>query len=193
MLALLEGVATGPDHVFTWDGVDRGLAAWNRDQTFRSAYQNSTVWVYQSIARKVGLKKMQEALDGLDYGNRVIGGKIDQFWLDGTLKISALEQVEILRRLWDRKHGAVREILLEEETPQYRLFAKSGWQGAVSLPDAKWIGFVGPKQLGLYVGALEVGSAKYIFALNLDIQKAADAAARKRIALSILRDEKILP
>jgi len=46
--------------------------------------------------------------------------------------------------------------MLEQEMPAYRLFGKTGWQGAVSLPDGTWAGFAGPEQLGWYVGVVDL-------------------------------------
>ena len=37
-------------------------------------------------------------LDRLDYGNRDIGGPIDQFWLTGPLRITPRQQVDLVHR-----------------------------------------------------------------------------------------------
>ena len=44
---------------------------------------------------------MRAYVRAFDYGNQDIGGGIDRFWLDGELRISALEQVHFLRRVFD--------------------------------------------------------------------------------------------
>jgi beta-lactamase class D len=62
----------------------------------RFAFPNSTVWFYQDTARKTGKRRMQKYLNRAHYGNARIGTTIDQFWLNGTLQISAIEQVEFL-------------------------------------------------------------------------------------------------
>ena len=41
---------------------------------------------------------MQGFLNQVDYGNKIIGPRIDAFWLDNTLMISAMEQIEFLVR-----------------------------------------------------------------------------------------------
>ena len=43
---------------------------------------------------------MQQYIDAAGYGNQELSGKIDSFWLDGSLKISADEQVTFLKRLY---------------------------------------------------------------------------------------------
>ena len=55
--------------------------------------------VYQEIARRIGAERMQKYVDLLDYGNRNIGGGIDQFWLTGDMRIDPMQQVDFLDRL----------------------------------------------------------------------------------------------
>ena len=88
LIALETGVVGDPDQdVFKWDGVVRAIEAWNRDHTLRSAIGASAVPVYQEIARRIGAERMQKYLDLFEYGNRDIGGGIDQFWLTGDLRM----------------------------------------------------------------------------------------------------------
>ena len=88
IIALETGVVEDPDKdVFKWDGVTRSIEAWNKDHTLRSAIAVSAVPVYQEIARRIGAERMQKYVDLFDYGNRDIGGGIDQFWLTGNLRI----------------------------------------------------------------------------------------------------------
>src|SRR5438046_4315806 len=75
LIALETGVVADPDKdVFEWDGIKRDIAAWNSDHTLRSAIAASVVPVYQEIARRIGLERMQHYVDLLDYGNHDIGG-----------------------------------------------------------------------------------------------------------------------
>jgi hypothetical protein len=88
LIALETGVVADPDKdIFKWDGVTRSIEAWNKDHTLRSAIAASAVPVYQEIARRIGEERMQKYVDLLDYGNRDIGGGIDQFWLTGSLRM----------------------------------------------------------------------------------------------------------
>ena len=88
LIALETGVVQDPDKdVFKWDGVKRDIEAWNKDHTLRSAIAVSAVPVYQEIARRIGQERMQKYVDLFEYGNRDIGGGIDQFWLTGNLRI----------------------------------------------------------------------------------------------------------
>ncbi|MBW8903885.1 MAG: class D beta-lactamase, partial [Bradyrhizobium sp.] len=100
LIALETGVVGDPDvDLFKWDGVKRGIESWNRDHTMRSAIAASAVPVYQEIARRIGAQRMQKYLDLFEYGNRDIGGGIDQFWLTGNLRIDPVQQIDFVDRL----------------------------------------------------------------------------------------------
>ncbi|MGH8030732.1 MAG: penicillin-binding transpeptidase domain-containing protein, partial [Arenimonas sp.] len=91
--ALESGLVRDEFQALRWDGVDRGVPAWNADASLASGMRDSTVWFYQALARGAGRPAMQVLVDRLDYGNRDVGGGLDRFWLDGELRISAAEQV----------------------------------------------------------------------------------------------------
>jgi beta-lactamase class D len=100
LFALDAGVVRDEFQVLAWDGEKRFLEAWNRDQDLRSSMRNSVVWVYQGFARTIGVQRERNYLESIDYGNADPSGGVDRFWLDGALKISALEQISFLTRLY---------------------------------------------------------------------------------------------
>ena len=104
-LVALETGVIGVDDTIPWDGVKRAFPAWNQDQRMREAFQRSTVWFYQLLARRIGQVRMQQAVSREHYGNENIAGGIDRFWLTGSLRISALQQIDLLKRLKHRKLG----------------------------------------------------------------------------------------
>lgn len=185
VIALETGVVQSLDEpVFEWDGAMRAMGgkpveAWNRDQTLREAFRNSTVWVYQEIARKVGPERMARLVDAFDYGNRTIG-EIDRFWLDGPLAITALEEIDFLRRLHAgklpvsaRAQALAREALLLETTEAYVLSGKTGWAFE--------------HKIGWFVGWIEAKGSVRPFALNLDVSGPGSLAARTEIVKSAAR------
>ena len=181
LIALERGIADVETTRFRWDGVDRDIAAWNQDQSLRSAFQVSCVWCYQQLAREVGREAYEEDLASIGYGNGRIGERVDQFWLDGSLQISAMAQARQLVLLWTgdlpfsaASVEALKAVMLAEETDAYRLYAKTGWTGA-SLA------------VGWYVGILEAADATYAFALNMHMIDAAEAPLRRDLALKSLR------
>jgi beta-lactamase class D len=196
LIALETGVASGPAFFLAWDSTASPRASWwpavwAGDHTLATALRYSAVWYYQELARRIGPERMQAYVDGFAYGNRDISGGIDQFWLTGGLRISADEQVAFLRRFYfgelgvsERTTRVVRELLVLEETPEYRLSGKTGWAvlGEPSEPEIGWL-----------VGYLERGGDVYFFAMNIDIRRNEDAAARLAITRAILRHLGLMP
>lgn len=190
LIALETGVASGRDFELDWNSDKNPRQSWwpttwAKKNTLHTALQHSVVWYYQEIARRVGLDRMQSYVDQFDYGNRTISGGIDQFWLTGGLRISAKEQIDFLERFYFGKLGAskkstaaVKNMLILEETPQYRLSGKSGWAG---------LGRVDRPQTGWLVGYLERGEDVYFYAMNIDIKKGEDAIQRMAITKEVFK------
>jgi beta-lactamase class D len=174
LIALETGVAPDTSYVIRYDSsrhpIDPALLKmepfihWPHDQTMATAIRYSVVWYYQEIAKMIGPARMQQSIDSLSYGNRDISSGIDRFWLSGSLKISADEQVELIKQLVEnrlkgfsvRSQEMVKGIMLRESTNQYELHAKTGG------------GEVGPDSIiGWYVGFVKTSSNTYVFALNL--------------------------
>jgi beta-lactamase class D len=186
VIALETGVVGDPDKdVFKWDGVVRSIEAWNHDHTMRSAIAASAVPVYQEIARRIGAERMQKYLDLFEYGNRDIGGGIDQFWLTGNLRIDPVQQIDFVDRLRrgalpvsKRSQDLVRDILPVTKVGDAIIRAKTGLLGAE----------IGKPSLGWLVGWVEKGSAQTVFALNLDIIEPRHIADRMKLAQQCLGD-----
>lgn len=89
LIALQVSAIASVDDTIKWDGVDRKYNAWNNNQTMKTALPISCVWFYQELARRTGEERMQKWITKADYGNKTIENKIDRFWLDGKLTISA--------------------------------------------------------------------------------------------------------
>jgi beta-lactamase class D len=184
LIALETGVVGDPDKdILKWDGVTRSIEAWNKDHTLRSAIAASAVPVYQEIARRIGEERMQKYVDLLDYGNRNIGGGIDQFWLTGDLRIDPVQQVDFVDRLRrgvlpvsKRAQDLVRDILPVTKVGDAVIRAKSGLLGAE----------IGKPSLGWLVGWAEKGSANTVFALNLDVRAPRHIADRMAISRACL-------
>jgi beta-lactamase class D len=186
VIALETGVVGDPDKdIFKWDGVVRTIEAWNRDHTLRTAIAASAVPVYQEIARRIGAERMQNYLDQFEYGNRDIGGGIDQFWLTGNLRIDPIQQIDFVDRLRrgvlpvsKRSQDLVRDILPVTRVGDSVIRAKSGLLGAE----------LGKPSLGWMVGWVEKGSAQTVFALNMDCREPRHVADRMTITQQCLGD-----
>jgi beta-lactamase class D len=186
LIALETGVVQDPDKdVFKWDGVTRPIEAWNKDHTLRSAMAASVLPVYQEIARRIGETRMRTYVEMLDYGNRDIGGGIDQFWLTGNLRIDPVQQIDFIDRLRrgtlpisKRSQDLVRDILPVTKVGDAIIRAKSGLVGAKGdEPSFGWM-----------VGWAEKGSAQTVFALNMDCNEPRLVPERMVLTQTCLKD-----
>ncbi|MCS5698158.1 penicillin-binding transpeptidase domain-containing protein [Cyanobium sp. FGCU-52] len=75
------------------------MTEWLEPMGLRGAIRVSNVPLYQELARSIGLRRMDEAVHRLGYGNELIGSDVTTFWLRGPLAISAVEQTRFLSRL----------------------------------------------------------------------------------------------
>lgn len=187
LIVLEEGAISGLDEVLVWDGRRRDVQDWNRDHTLGSAFKSSCVWCYQELARRVGAQKYRERVAGAAYGVLKEPFAGTSFWLDGSLTISAAEQVEFLRKVVRRSlpyrestYDSLRQIMLVEQTPDYTIRAKTGWAASVT------------PQVGWYVGYVERQDATWIFALNVDIAGDRELPLRQRLARLSLQEKGII-
>ena len=179
IIGLENGFIDSANFLMKWDGVKRDNAKWNANQTLNEAFRNSTIWYFQKLARQIGHDKMQEGLNLLNYGNRTIGDSIDQFWLNGMLKVSMLDQVVFLTNIINRKYklnpttyDCLLQIMKYNLSYQYVVYCKSGW------------GQQGSEDIGWLVGMLIKNGKEYAFATLIttnDYQKIDLASLRYKI------------
>lgn len=181
LIAIETGAVKGPADVFAWDGKPALMKDWERDMTLAEAIRVSNVPVYQEIARRVGLKRYEDWLDRLGYGNANPGTMVDRFWLDGPLTISAIEQTSFLAALALQElplskaaQLAVKDMLLQDTRDGRRLYAKTGWLTTTT------------PQIGWWVGWVEGDGRIDTFALNIDVRTEADLSKRKEVGLALL-------
>lgn len=190
-LAALEAGAIQDTNTFLkWDGVWRSIDAWNQDHCMKTAFKCSAVWFYQELARRIGENKMKAFIAESHYGNGDISGGIDQFWLNGNLKISPKEQIAFLEKLYKEEdlpfsienQRKVKDIMIETKNEKGIFRAKTGW------------GMLGKgketENIGWYVGYVEKKHNQYFFALCIHYKGEARedfAPCRKSITKEILR------
>ena len=102
LIGLETGVLDQEDvyTLFKWNGTQYSFPYWNHDHTLASATRESVVWYFQELAARIGPERMQEYIDKIGYGNKDISGGLTTFWLGSSLQISALEQVDLLNKLY---------------------------------------------------------------------------------------------
>lgn len=180
LVALETAIAPDDQLVIKWDSLPR-RPDWDKDLTMHDAFKVSCVPYYRELARRIGAVRMQHYLDTLKYGNMKIGGKVDTFWLDNSLKISADEQIGFLKRLYfaeltavsERSQRIVKTMMLQEQTPEYNLYYKTG-TGHDSGSYVFWVvGFVeriqNVKELKGSMNKTDLRYYPYFFALNFNI------------------------
>lgn len=181
VIALETGAVRDEHEIIPYGGKPQPFNFWEQDLPMTEAIRLSSVPVYQNIARRIGHERMQLWLDKLGYGNRKIGERIDRFWLEGPLEISAIEQAKFLARLAQKtlpasqeSQATVARIIRQDDWEGMELYGKTGWA-----MDRK-------PQIGWWVGWVVKGGRIYTFALNIDIHDKRDADKRLPIAKALL-------
>lgn len=193
LIGLENDAVKDADSLIVWDKkkypdlgwTEAPFVYWKKDHTLKTAIKYSVVWYYRELAMRVGEERMKNYVAKFEYGNQDISGGLssknmfEAFWLNSSLKISADEQVEFLRKFYDgklpvaeRSTAIVKQILVLEETPDYKLSGKTGG-----------VGNLNGKALGWFVGYVETKDNTYFFALNMDGENYA-AIRDKRIDLT---------
>ncbi len=184
LFALDAGLVRDEFQVFPWDGQKRSIAAWNGDQTLRSAVRNSVVWVYQRFARELGTERESSYMRSIGYGNALATGA-DPFWVEGDLAISCVEQIAFLQRLYRNQlpfavahQRLVKDVMVTEAGRDWILRGKTGWSGKI----ARWVGWV------------EWPGGPVFFSINIDTPgRVDDLPKREAIARAVLRSIDALP
>ncbi|TNE53828.1 MAG: class D beta-lactamase [Bacteroidetes bacterium] len=192
IIALETGVAESDSSLFKWNGEKRRLKTWEQDLILKEAFHFSCVPCYQEIARKIGVKKMNQHLSKFDYGNMVVdSGNIDLFWLEGASRISQLQQIDFLKRLYqselpisDRTEMIMKRMMIIENNDSLRISGKTGWSIQNDIHN------------GWFVGCLEIKDKAYFFATNIESTKQSDldrfADLRKNLTMRALKQLKFL-
>lgn len=183
LIALQTSAVKGLNDTIKWDGINKGWEKWNNDHTLRTAMPSSCIWFYQELARRIGKEQMQYFVNKSDYGNKNIESDIDNFWLEGDLRISANEQIEFLEKLVNNTlpfnpeiQEMVKRMMITDTSDKYTIHSKTG------LTD----------NIGWNIGYIETKNNTWIFALNLDIKQKQDATYRNNITYDILKFETII-
>jgi beta-lactamase class D len=174
LAALGTGVIFSDTVVVPWDGVVRmgpggdTMHQWNKDMDMRTAFEVSNVSFYQEMARRIGKDTMQLLLDSVGLGRRYdtfrITDNIDKFWLDNSLKVTADEQLGLVKRLYfkqlpfqNREQEMVKSMMIRERNDKYILAYKTGWGTTEN-----------GTQLGWLVGWIEENKHVYPFVMNME-------------------------
>jgi len=188
LIALDEGVISGPDEIIKWDGKIRSIEAWNQDHSMRTALPISCVWFYQELARRNGNKNYLRHLKMMRYGNMQTGPELASFWLNGDLRITAEEQIAFLKRFYKNELPykpediqVVKDIMLVDQTDAYTMHAKTGW-AIRNDGEHTW-----------YVGYVEKPDQVWFFATNIELTSNDQARYNKEITRDALKMTGVIP
>ncbi|MBI0579466.1 class D beta-lactamase [Neobacillus cucumis] len=191
LFGLQTGVLDDENTTFQWDGTEYPFPQWNQDQTLTQAIQNSTIWYFQEVSSRLGENREQYFLHRIHYGNEDISGGLTHFWLQSSLEISPIEQVDFLKRFYTyqlpfthRNIDIVKKILVMDQKDGALLSGKTGtgWKDGV---------INGIPVNGNFIGYVEKDGNAYIFATNIEADNLASSSKAKQITLQILKDKKI--
>ena len=187
LLGLESGVISPENSVISWNGEAYPFEAWEGDQDLNSAIKNSVNWYFQSIDSQLGSDSIKSFLHTIQYGNQQISSDMDLYWTDSSLKISPLEQVELLKKFNENEFhfspdniSAVKKALQLSSSDAGNFFGKTG-TGRIDNRDVN----------GWFVGYVETSDNTYYFSVNIKADSNASGSAAAKIAMSVLSDLEI--
>jgi len=166
LIALECGIATA-DYIFKWNGEKRSFKSWERDMSIEEAFKASAVPVYQEIARKIGIERMQYYVRLFNYGNMEITSEnIETFWLEGNSAITQYQQIYFLQKLYnlqlpisEQAMKLTKSIILYEIADNYKISGKTGWAIRQDENITWFVGYVESKDNVYYFAANIVPNA----------------------------------
>ncbi|MGL5434978.1 MAG: BlaR1 family beta-lactam sensor/signal transducer [Lachnospiraceae bacterium] len=187
LFGLEEGVITPEDSLIPWSKENYPFEAWNADQTLQSAIHSSVNWYFQAIDEQLGAALVYDYIQEIGYGNENMSGNFTAYWMESSLEISTIEQVELLTKLHNNSFGfapeninAVKDAICLSSSETGTFYGKSG-TGLVDDHDVN----------GWFIGYIEADDNTYFFATNIGADEAATGSNATEITMSILSDMNI--
>ena len=177
-----------------YNGTQYPNLEWNKNLTLKEAFQTSCIWYFRQVINAVGKNEIQNELNKLDYGNKDISEwegsninpyeELNGFWLNSSLKISPLQQVKVLEKIFDgqsiyssQEIETVKEIMLIQNDETQKIYGKTG---SGSNGEAWFVGFIQTNDQRIYL-------ATYLSDLSKSGEISGSTA--KEISLKIINDK----
>jgi len=168
LIGIETGRAKDDSTVLSWNGKPSGRIECDKDLAMYNAFRISCPPWFQELARQIGKDTMQRWLDTLGYAQRYEKSKIqnnlDTFWLDNSVKITADEQLGLVKKLYfdqlpfqKRSQKMVRQMMLMESNANYSLSYKTGWGSTERGHPLGWL-----------IGWIEENRHPYFFVLQVE-------------------------
>ena len=187
LFGLEEGVITPENSFIAWNGETYPFEAWNADQTLQSAMNSSVNWYFQTVDEQLGASDVYSYVQEIGYGNENMSGDFSSYWMESSLEISPIEQVELLTKLQNNSFGfapeninAVKDAICLSASDAGTFYGKTG-TGRVNGQDVN----------GWFVGFVETADNTCFFATNIGADSDATGGNATEITMSILSDMNI--
>lgn len=185
LIGLETGAIKDEKEIFKWDGSEYPYAEWNQDQTLFSAIQYSVNWYFELVDKKIDRDSLNYYINNIAYGNKDVYSLQNNYWLQASLKISPIEQVQLLKKMnnyelpFSKKNiDIVKKSIKLIENEDTVLYGKTG-SGVENNNSVN----------GWFVGFIENGNNAYIFASNIEATDGATGTKAKDIALKVLKEK----
>ncbi|MDD5937376.1 MAG: penicillin-binding transpeptidase domain-containing protein [Clostridiales bacterium] len=182
LIGLKNDVITDENSKMNYNGATYPIDEWNHDLSLREAFNSSCIWYFRQVIDEVGINEVQEELDSLAYGNCDISqwngsninprDELNGFWLGSSLKISPMEQVQVIKKIFggdsiytEKEIGILRDVMLYDEVNGYSIYGKTG---------------TNQNKEGWYVGIAEKDTQKYCFAVFMESEESSQPATGSR-------------
>lgn len=187
LFALESGVITPHQTSMKWNGKTYPYKTWNQNQNLVTAMDNSVTWYFQRLDKKIQMENIQAYLDKINYGNQNVSGGIEDYWLESSLKISPIEQVQLLKAFYTNQFGfnkkniqLIKDAIKLETKVNATLYGKTG-TGTVNRKNVN----------GWFIGYAETKNNTYFFATNIENDHHANGSIAAEITKSILENKGI--
>ena len=187
LFGLEEGIITPENSFIAWNGENYPFEAWNADQTLQSAMNSSVNWYFQKVDEQLGASDVYSYIQEIGYGNENMSGDFSSYWMESSLEISPIEQVELLTKLQNNSFGfapeninAVKDAICLSASDAGTFYGKTG-TGRVNGQDVN----------GWFIGYIETADNTYFFATNISADSDATGGNATEITMSILSDMNI--
>lgn len=171
-------------YTLCWAHTNYPFEAWNADQDLYSAMESSVNWYFQEIDGQIGASALRNYVKKIGYGNENISSDLSSYWMQSTLKISPVEQVELLKDLYNNDFGftpenvnTIKDSICLFSTDERSFYGKTG-TGRIDGQDVN----------GWFVGFVCTNGNTYFFATNIQGNANATGNSASEITKSILSE-----
>lgn len=194
-MGLENGVISSADSTMGYNGTVYPMDKWNEDLSLKDAFKESCVWYFRKVIDRIGKSDVQKYINILKYGNCDISEwdgsginslpELNGFWLESTLRIAPIEQVNVLAEIFDGKTDfseqnmeILKEVMLVQNCGDVSIYGKTGTgQNADT----------GNRDNGWFVGMLEKSDERNYFAVHLvDENQEVSGPKAKEITINII-------